>query len=186
MMDKKPHVSNNTGNQEWYTPPYLIEAVRRVMGRIDCDPASCEIANRTVGATQYYTKEQDGLVQPWGENCFLNPPYAAKLVSQFADAVADRILDGSVKQICVLVNNATETKWFRRMAGLAAAVCFIESRVKFFDQDGNPSGSPLQGQAMIYIGPKVDAFRHEFSDIGLVLIRPASRNKPPKKERVYD
>ena len=47
---KKPWVTQNTGNNEWYTPPVFIEAARAVMGSIDTDPASCETANQNVKA----------------------------------------------------------------------------------------------------------------------------------------
>ena len=44
-------------NCEWYTPPYIIEKAKLVLGTIDLDPASCEYANRTVGASKIYTAE---------------------------------------------------------------------------------------------------------------------------------
>ena len=62
------HVSNNSGNNEWFTPPNIIEAARRTIGRIDLDPASNEQAQQWIQATQYYTKEKDGLIQPWSGN----------------------------------------------------------------------------------------------------------------------
>ena len=37
-----------TGNQENYTPENSIIAVRKVLGSIDLDPASCELANRLI------------------------------------------------------------------------------------------------------------------------------------------
>lgn len=65
----KAHVANNSGNNEWYTPPVFIEAAREVMGSIDTDPASSEVANRTVQAAQFFSAETNGLAQTWSATC---------------------------------------------------------------------------------------------------------------------
>jgi hypothetical protein len=52
---KTPHVGRATGDYEWYTKPAYIEAARRVLGGIDLDPASCDLAQQTVKATAFYT-----------------------------------------------------------------------------------------------------------------------------------
>jgi len=70
----KPHVSQNKGENEWYTPKKHIEAARIVMGSIDLDPASSAKANETVQATVYYTKKNSGLDKPWSGKLFMNPP----------------------------------------------------------------------------------------------------------------
>lgn len=165
---KKAHVSNNSGNNEWYTPAPFIEAARRVMGGIDLDPASSEAANRTVQADRIFTAENDGLAQDWPTGrIWMNPPYAQPLIGQFADKLAAEVGRGS--QAVVLVNNGTETGWFQRMGAACSAICFPKSRIKFLDPQGNPSGAPLQGQAIIYCGPDADAFEREFESFGLVV-----------------
>src|SRR5262249_14971473 len=48
------------GDSEWYTPPEYVEAARDVLGGIDLDPASNHLAQATVRATRYFTKQDDG------------------------------------------------------------------------------------------------------------------------------
>lgn len=163
----KPHVSNNSGENEWYTPGAILEPARLVMGCIDLDPASSDIANRLVGAQKYYTKEDDGLGQPWFGNVWLNPPYAQPLISEFSAALVEKRHEYT--QAIVLVNNATETGWFQRILTIASAVCFITGRVKFLDADGNASGAPLQGQAVLYIGEEAHMFKQMFQHLGICL-----------------
>jgi ParB-like chromosome segregation protein Spo0J len=103
---KKAHVAQNSGNNEWYTPAPFIEAARAVLGGFDLDPASSEIANRTVKAEQIFTAEDDGLKQDWPiGSIWMNPPYAQPLMGQFATKFAEEIRRGS--EGIVLVNNAT-------------------------------------------------------------------------------
>lgn len=165
---KKAHVANNSGNNEWYTPPQFIELAREVMGGIDTDPATSEIANKTVQAGITYTAETDGRDKPWSGRVWMNPPYAQPLISDFAEAVASKFEGGEIEQACVLVNNATETQWFQRMLEAASAVCFPRSRVRFLDPQGN-QGAPLQGQAIIYMGDNAAAFSDAFAEHGAVL-----------------
>jgi ParB family chromosome partitioning protein len=164
-VKKHVHVAQNSGENEWYTPPQFIESARLVMGGIDTDPASSEIANRTVKAGQFFSKEDNGLRQTWSGNVWMNPPYAQPLMTNFAEAITYKFNQGEIKQGMVLVNNATETQWFQRMASVASAVCFPKTRVRFLDPKGRP-GAPLQGQAIIYFGDNTEAFVEEFSQYG--------------------
>ena len=162
---KTPHVSYNSGENEWYTPNEYVESARRVMGSIDLDPASSEIANQTVKASIFYTKEDGGLGKPWTGNIFLNPPYAAELIKQFAKKYAGEVAAGRITAGVVLVNNATETGWFRDLIECANAVLFTSGRIKFLDPNGKP-GAPLQGQAILYTGENTGSFLREFSKFG--------------------
>jgi len=166
--EKNVHVSNNSGENEWYTPEIYIKAARNVMGGIDLDPATSEVANRIVKASTYFTAQDDGLTRDWPVGrIWMNPPYAQPLMGQFAEKMAKEVERGS--ESVVLVNNATETVWFQRMAGVCNAICFPRGRIRFLDPEGNPSGAPLQGQAIIYSGPNFEKFQSEFEGFGLVV-----------------
>lgn len=65
---------HSSDTNEWYTPPDVIEAFRYAMGSIDLDPATCYKANAIVKAEDCYTLEENGLLQRWFGNVFLNPP----------------------------------------------------------------------------------------------------------------
>ena len=66
--------SNSDG---WYTPTYIVEMARRVLGAIDLDVASCGAAQSVVQAARWYGKADNGLVQPWYGRWRCNPPYSA-------------------------------------------------------------------------------------------------------------
>jgi hypothetical protein len=57
---------------EHYTPDYIVEPARAVLGAIDLDPASCPIGQEVVRAAQWYGEK--GLERPWAGRVFLNPP----------------------------------------------------------------------------------------------------------------
>jgi ParB family chromosome partitioning protein len=163
----KPHVSNNSGNNEWYTPPEYLESARKVLGAIDCDPASCSTANRNVKAKRFFTAEDSGLDAPrWGKRVWMNPPYAQPLCGLFCEELKKRCQSGEVDEAIVLVNNATETEWFRALTSAASAVVFPAGRIKFLDSENNPRNTPLQGQCFVYFGTRFSVFLEEFGNYG--------------------
>lgn len=162
------HVGHNSGENEWYTQSIHIEAARKVLGCIDLDPASSEIANKTVQAKTFYTAKDDGLAKAWKGDVWMNPPYSSDLIGKFCEKLVLHVEDGSVTSAIVLINNATETNWFHTLASKATAYCFPKGRVRFVDINGE-LGAPLQGQCFVYFGDATKSFNNQFKDFGLVV-----------------
>lgn len=162
------HVSQSTGENEWYTPPGIIEAARECMGGIDLDPASSDKAQETVRASTHYTIADDGLGKHWFGNVWMAPPYSKDLIGRFTEKLSHHWREGEIAQAVVLVNNATETAWFQSIGNCASCICFPSGRIKFEGASGN-SNSPLQGQAIVYLGERKRAFRESFGGMGIVL-----------------
>ena len=159
------HVSDNS--YEWFTPVNIIEAARGVMGRIDCDPASCLEANAVIGAEMFYTKDEDGLTFSWFGNVWLNPPYNMPLIEMFSARVVSEYQKGNIISAIVLVNNSTDTKWFHLLLEASSAICLIRRRMKFWN--GDKILAARQGQAIFYLGTNLNKFAGVFSDFGAVM-----------------
>ena len=159
------HVTANSGDCEWFTPPDILETVRSVLGDF-LDPASCAAAQETVQAHKHFTLEDDGLKQEWVGNVFMNPPYERGLVDQF---VGKLVTEKGVSDWVVLVNNATDTAWGQVLLKYGRAVCFVERRVRFLSPDGE-QGAPLQGQMIVGKVADSKRFIDAFGAHGRVLL----------------
>ena len=60
-MNSAQLINQDSGEFEYYTPEFIIEAARRTMGGIDLDPASSFVANERVRATRYFDHLDDSL-----------------------------------------------------------------------------------------------------------------------------
>jgi phage N-6-adenine-methyltransferase len=164
------HRAQGTGQNEWYTPAEYIQAVRDVLGAIDLDPASSEVANKVVGAARFFTAEDDGLTKDWtAKTLWMNPPYAQPLIAQFVEKMVLSFSEGRVLEAIVLTHNYTDTAWFHKAEESCNAICFTRGRVGFLSPDGDKA-APTQGQAFFYFGPSIDRFAVRFQSIGFVVV----------------
>lgn len=171
-------------NNEWYTPSKYVEAAREVMGGIDLDPASCEMANRTVKAARYYTKEQNGLTQPWYGRVWCNPPYGrcrgsrdGKTVSHqqaFAEKLQMEYCTGKIEQAILLSLGNSNSTWFQPLFDFL--VCCYLGTIAFQRPDSTDGhfGFPL---SFVYLGPNGQRFIEVFSQFGRI-VRAIDTPKP--------
>lgn len=162
------HRAQGTGENEWYTPQTHLDAAYEVLGNIDLDPASSEIANKTVQADRIFTIDDDGLTKEWAGRVWMNPPYAQPFIAQFVEKLASEYEAGRVTEAISLTHNYTDTVWFHRAAKSCAAICFTRGRIGFLSPEGKKA-APTQGQAFFYYGSKVAEFVASFSRIGFVV-----------------
>ncbi len=162
------HRALGTGENEWYTPPDVLEDVRSFLGGIELDPASSEIAQDYVQAERFLSQEDNALTQQWEcKTAFLNPPYAQPAIELFAEKMVDEYRMGRVGEAVMLTHNYTDTRWFHIAESEASAICFTRGRIKFVSPEGELA-SPTQGQAFFYYGDRPDEFREAFAGRGFV------------------
>ncbi len=169
---KETNVSNKTDC--WYTPPSIVELVIQVLGEINLDP--CADDGRHISAAEHYTKNDNGLEQPWCGKIYMNPPYShpglwmKKLQLEFET--------GNVDEAIALVPAATDTNWLSPVLK-TQPVCFWKGRIKFLGQDYQPKLSARQSHVLVYWGNNWQKFREVFEDYGVVYfpIPPVDNNE---------
>ena len=169
---KLAHSGNATHNNddEWYTPPEIIELCRDAMGGIDLDPASHEVANRCVKATRYFTAEDNGLSQPWSGRVFLNPPYSRHAgKAAFIAKLAASFDAGAVTAATVVLSYDFSASWFEPLRGRYAAICLCRGRVQFYKETPGDGHDPALGTCIVYLGPDVGRFKQAAGAFGDVM-----------------
>ena len=81
----------------------------------------------------YYTKQDDGLKQPWRGNVWMNPPYGRAIAAWMEKAYLASLNGATV--VC-LVPARTDTAWWHDYAR-KGDVTFIRGRLKFGDAKTN-------------------------------------------------
>jgi DNA N-6-adenine-methyltransferase (Dam) len=164
-------------SNEWYTPARYIEAAREVMGGIDLDPASCDMANETVKAERYYSEEENGLMLPWHGNVWLNPPFSAEgLVNPlrfWVGKLLEEYAKGDASQAILLVTAGIERNWFQSL--WQYPICFPDHQI-IYSRLGDIPSHKRHGDCFVYLGTNEDKFIEIFSQFGTI----AKRVSTPK------
>ena len=178
-------------SDSWFTPTQYVTASRKALGgRIDLDPFSPDAANRVVKAEVRWRAADDAFAQDWANvtqgadgsvTAFMNPPYSSGLCGRAITRFVEEFQNGHITRGIVLVNNATDTKWFSSAMSAASAVCFTDHRIAFWNADGKAVSGNTRGQAFLYYcsDNSTHRFAEEFSQFGHVLIPAPSAGKAP-------
>ena len=164
VVKKKNPLGSPSSDPEWYTPPYLIELARSVLGSIDLDPASNETAQGWIKAGQYFTKADDGLAQPWSGRLWCNPPYGS-MGQKFLQKAVESYEAGQVTA-AILLLGAGRSQWRRELFPRCTAICKLHGRISFIDGSGQPIKGNSKDSDIILVGGDVQKFEAAFGQHG--------------------
>lgn len=156
---------------EWFTPTYLIDMVKKFYQYEFSDVASSEKANNYIKANKIFTIEDNALEQEWiTKKVWLNPPYSHPLIERFVKKAIYQQKQHQFELI-MLVNNCTETKCFQLLAKNAEMRIDIKTRLKFWHPEKKYGSNP-SGQCLFYMGDRTTEFVNQFGQLGLVYGKP--------------
>lgn len=125
----------------------MVEIARKLLGRIDLDPASSEEFNAIVRAMMIYTERDNGLAPEceWAGNVFCNPPggwvneFWRKLIAGIMAKTIDKAfwVGFSVEQLCTLAGEDYHPLDF--------STCILRKRLAFNQQVDTPILGPYTG-----------------------------------------
>ncbi|GHV44810.1 DNA N-6-adenine-methyltransferase of bacteriophage [Synergistales bacterium] len=91
---------------------------------------------------RYFTKAEDGLLQPWNGVCWMNPPYGHEISQWLKKAYESSLEDGAV--VVCLLPARTDTKWWHEyVIAHAERVEFLRGRLRFSGKNPAPFPSAL-------------------------------------------
>jgi len=157
-------INQDSGNTEYYTPIEIVNSARIVMGRIDLDPASSEIANSKIQAVKYFTQSDNCLKKDWIGNVWMNHPFSRDNNYSFIRKFVSEFEKGNMTQGCCITFAATSERWFQPL--FKGTQCFLAPRTNYYLPNGTKKTGVTKGSVVTYFGNNVDSFIKEFSKHG--------------------
>jgi len=114
----------SSATDEWATPQDLFDKLATEFGGFDLDVCATP---ENAKCTRFFTKEVNGLAQPWEGKCWMNPPYG-RTIGQWMKKAYEESQRGAL--VVCLVPARTDTAWWHDYA-TQGQVTFIRGRLKF-------------------------------------------------------
>lgn len=124
---------------EWQTPQDLFE---RLDAKYRFDLDVCATAENAK-CDRFYTREDDGLAQPWDGRCWCNPPYGREIAKWVKKAVESKTL------VVMLLPARTDTRWFHEYCLPYGKIEFIKGRLRF---GGAKENAPFASMIVVFGG----------------------------------
>jgi len=139
--------TRTSDRDDWETPEDIYDPLNEEFGfTLD---AAASAANTKVH-NNYYTKEEDAVLQPWSGVVWLNPPYGEQIGRFIRKAYRESLAGVTV---VALLPARTDTIYWHECIEGKAEVRFVRGRVKF-GLNGEPGvqGAPFPSVIVIWRG----------------------------------
>lgn len=139
------HWENNGKSDEWYTPPYIFDALGC---EFDLDVACPkDLSKIFVPARAFITS--DSLSLDWTGFVWMNPPFGGRNGKEiWLDKI--RAHGNGI----ALVPDRTSAPWWQKAASEACAHMQVAGKIKFFTPSGNTADSPSTGTTLLAYGER--------------------------------
>ena len=149
-MNSCIQINQDSGNKEYYTPPYIINKVKQVIGKIDLDPFSNETANTIVQAKKFYGIYDESIKKEWKGTVFMNHPFGKgeiRCIEPFSECkkkvcqkrgyhidydipsnkqcinhIVEQYENGNITKACCITFNSTGSKWINPLLKYPQAI----------------------------------------------------------------
>ena len=135
------HFSSVTDN--WPTPQDFFDRVNALYGPLELDVCA---SSENAKCPRYYTREDNGLAQPWTGRCWMNPPYG-RTIGQWMKKAHEESQRGA--QVVCLIPARTDTAWWHDYAA-KGSITFIRGRLKF---GGCANSAPFPSAIVVFSPP---------------------------------
>ena len=157
---------------DWQTPDHVIDAVRGVLGTIECDPCASLTGSASIADVQY-SKNEDGLSasNPWPGTALIAPGHVGDMTAWCVKTLHE-LENGNLSE-AILCLPETTLSLMPQLLLFPIAVS-ISPMVVTFDSGIKSSRKPLPTRSLfIYVtrAPKTELFASAFRDTGVVFAR---------------
>lgn len=141
MVNKSLFTSDS---DEWATPDDLYINLHKHF-KFELDAAADHDNNK---CDTYYTCENSGLLNPWRDNTFCNPPFS--MIKDWVRKAYEQSRIWGGKKV-MLIPARTDTRYFGDYITRASEIYFIKGRLKF---SGAKNSAPFPSVIVVFEGSK--------------------------------
>lgn len=136
-----------SAKDDWATPADLFAALNERFS-FDLDPCS---NHSNAKCDRHFTRDDDGLAQPWNGRVFMNPPYG-RVLCEWVKKAHDEVVSGRAEVVAALIPARTDTAYWHDYVMKAAEVILLRGRVhhEHAGHDGPAHNAPFPSAVVVF------------------------------------